>query len=49
MDQFWKLATFVLIIFAFVAVLSHAAGFSTASGSLFGGLANLGKTIIGTG
>jgi hypothetical protein len=49
MDQFWKIATYVLLIFAFVAVLTHAAGFSTASGSLFGGLTGLGNTIIGTG
>lgn len=45
MDKFWKLLTIVFIIFAFVAVLTHASGFSTAAGSLFGGVNNLGKTI----
>lgn len=49
MDQFWKTATYVLLIFAFVAALANAAGFASGAGTLFGGLSGLGKTIIGTG
>jgi hypothetical protein len=45
MDRFFKLALYLLMIFAFVAVLTHAAGFSTAAGSIFGGFNTLGKTI----
>lgn len=45
MDRFWKWMLYLLLIFAFVAVLTHASGFSTASGSLFTGLTGLGATI----
>lgn len=45
MDRFWRIITLLLLIFAFVAVLTHAAGFSQASGSLFSGFNTLGQTI----
>lgn len=45
MHDFWKWMLYLLLIFAFVAVLTHAGGFSTAAGSLFTGLTGLGSTI----
>lgn len=45
MSNFWKIVTYLLLIFAFVAVLTHASGFSQAAGSLFGGFNTLGTTI----
>jgi hypothetical protein len=45
MDKFWKWMLYLLLIFAFVAVLTHASGFSQASGTLFSGLTGLGATI----
>lgn len=45
MDKFWRWMLVLLLIFAFVAVLTHAAGFATAAGSLFSGLTGLGATI----
>jgi hypothetical protein len=44
-DKFWKVILYLLLIFAFVAVLTHAAGFSQAAGSLFTGFNTLGTTI----
>jgi hypothetical protein len=49
MDKFWKWMLYLLLIFAFVAVLTHAAGFSQASGSLFTGLTGLGNSIMTAG
>lgn len=48
-DQFWRIATYLLLIFAFVWALSNAASFSKASGTLFGSLNNLGGAILSTG
>jgi hypothetical protein len=45
MDQFWKWMLYLLTIFAFVAVLTHASGFATSAGSLFTGLTGIGTTI----
>lgn len=39
----------LIVAFAFVAVLTHAVGFSTAAGSLFTGTNMLGKTLEGQG
>lgn len=36
---------YLLLIFAFVAILTHAAGFAISAGSLFSGLTGLGATI----
>jgi uncharacterized membrane protein YhaH (DUF805 family) len=45
MHEFWKWMLILLLIFAFVAVLTHASGFATAAGSLFTGLTGIGTTI----
>lgn len=39
----------LILGFVFVAVLTHAAGFATAAGTLFTGTNNLGKTLEGQG
>jgi hypothetical protein len=49
MDQFWKWATYLLLIFALIAVLMHAAQFSSGTMSLAGFLSSLGKTIMTAG
>lgn len=49
MDKFWKVLTYVLLAFVFVAVMLHASGFSMAAGTLFTGLNNLGGTIEARG
>lgn len=45
MDRFWKWLTLLIVLFAGVAILTHAAGFSTAAGTLFTGLQGLGTTL----
>lgn len=45
MDKFWKWFTFLLVAFVFVAVLTHAYGFSLAAGTLFGGVNALGQNL----
>jgi len=45
MDKFWKWFTLLIVLFAFVAVLTHAYGFSLAAGTLFSGVNTLGKTL----
>lgn len=47
MDKFWKVVTIVFVGFIFVAVLTHAYGFSLAAGTLFGGTSKLGSTLEG--
>lgn len=49
MDRFWKIVTIVFVGFIFVAVLTHAYGFSLAAGTLFGGTSRLGSTLEGKG
>ena len=45
MNNFWKVLTYFLLFAFFVAVMTHAAGFSTAAGTLFTGLNSLGGTL----
>jgi hypothetical protein len=45
MDNFWKILTLVFLGAIFVAVLTHATGFSKASGSLFSGVNGLATTL----
>lgn len=45
MDKFWRWLTLLIVLFAGVAILTHAAGFSTAAGTLFTGLQGLGTTL----
>jgi hypothetical protein len=47
MDKFWKWLTLLIVLFAAVAVLTHAYGFSLAAGTLFSGLNTLGGTLEG--
>lgn len=49
MDKFWKIATIIFVGFIFVAVLTHAYGFSLAAGTLFGGTTKLGSSLEGRG
>ncbi len=47
--KFWSVVTLIFVGFIAVAVLTHAAGFSLAMGSLFAGTNTLGKTLEGQG
>lgn len=47
--KFKDVALWLILGFVFVAVLTHAYGFSLAAGTLFGGVNNLGKTLEGQG
>lgn len=44
-QRFWNIVTIIFVGFIFVAVLTHAAGFSLAMGTLFGGTQALGNTL----
>lgn len=44
-NNFWKVLTLVFLGFIFVAVMTHAKGFSTAAGTLFTGVNTLGSTL----
>jgi hypothetical protein len=43
------IATIIFVGFIFVAVLTHAYGFSLAAGTIFGGVNKLGGTLEGKG
>lgn len=45
MNQFWKVLTLVFLGAIFVAVMTHAAGFSTAAGTLFTGVKGIAGTL----
>jgi len=47
-NQFWKVLTLFFLGAIFVAVMTHAKGFSTAAGTLFTGVNTLGKTLEAT-
>lgn len=47
MNEFWKWFTLLILLFAGVAVLTHAYGFSLAAGTMFQGLQGLGGTLEG--
>jgi uncharacterized membrane protein len=44
-NNFWKALTLFFIGAIFVAVMTHAKGFSTAAGTLFTGVNTLGRTL----
>jgi len=44
-NQFWKILTIVFLGAIFVAVMTHAAGFSTAAGTLFTGVNSVAGTL----
>lgn len=44
-NQFWKILTLFFLGSIFVAVMTHATGFSKAAGSVFTGVNNLGQTL----
>jgi hypothetical protein len=44
-NKFWGIVTLIIVGFIFVAVLTHAAGFSAAAGSLFSGIQGIGSTL----
>lgn len=48
-QRFWNIVTIIFVGFIFIAVLTHAAGFSLAMGTLFGGTNTLGQTLEGRG
>jgi hypothetical protein len=45
MNNFWKILTLFFLGAIFVAVMTHATGFSTAAGTLFTGVNSLGSTL----
>jgi len=45
MNNFWKVLTLFFLGAIFVAVMTHAKGFSTAAGTLFTGVNSLGQTL----
>lgn len=47
MAQFWKILTFIFVGFLVVLVITHSKGFSTAAGTIFTGVNNLGVTLTG--
>lgn len=44
-NDFWKVLTLFFLGAIFVAVMTHARGFSTAAGTLFTGVNRLGTTL----
>jgi hypothetical protein len=47
MDKFWKILLWFFLGCIFLAVMTHASGFSTAAGTLFTGVNTLGTTLEG--
>ena len=45
MSNFWKVLTLFFLGAIFVAVMTHASGFSKAAGTLFTGVNGLGQTL----
>jgi hypothetical protein len=48
MNDIWKLITLFFLGAIFLAVMTHASGFSTAAGTLFSGVNTMGKTLEGS-
>jgi hypothetical protein len=44
-NNFWKILTLFFLGAIFVAVMTHAAGFSQSAGTLFTGINSLGSTL----
>lgn len=44
-NNFWKVLTLFFLGAIFVAVMTHAKGFSTAAGTVFTGIQGLGSTL----
>lgn len=49
MSNFWKILTLFFLGAIFVAVMTHAQGFSSAAGTLFSGVNSLGTTLEAPG
>lgn len=47
MNNFWKILTLFFLGAIFLAVMTHAKGFSTAAGTLFTGVNSMGNTLVG--
>lgn len=47
MDKFFKILTLFFLLATFVAVMTHAKGFSQAAGTVFTGVNGLGQTLEG--
>lgn len=45
MNNFWKVLTLFFLGAIFVAVMTHAQGFSSAAGTVFTGLNSMGSTL----
>lgn len=45
MNNFWKILTLFFLGAIFVAVMTHAKGFSSAAGTVFTGINGLGQTL----
>lgn len=45
MNKFWSVLTLIFLGAIFVAVLTHAKGFSTAAGTLFTGVSGIATTL----
>lgn len=45
MNQFWRVLTLIFLGAIFVAVMTHAKGFSTAAGTLFTGINGIAGTL----
>ena len=48
MSKFLNIVLWVIVGFVFIGILTHAAGFSLAAGTLFGGTNALGKSLEGS-
>lgn len=44
-NKVWGVITLIFVGFIFVAVMTHAAGFSAAAGTLFTGVQGIGSTL----
>lgn len=47
MNDFWKILTLIFLGAIFVAVLTHARGFSTSAGTVFTGINGIATTLEG--
>lgn len=47
MNNFWKVLTLVFLGAIFLAVMTHAKGFSTAAGTVFTGINGIASTLSG--
>lgn len=48
MNKIFGILTLIFVGFIFLAVLTHASGFSTAAGTIFTGIGNVGTKLSGS-